>query len=66
MGVHDFRALTITNTGTFEVQSGILTVGGPMTGAGNVVIYGATMEFAAASDANVQFSSAASWYACAR
>ena len=52
--------LTITNTGTFEVQSGILTVGGPMTGAGNVVIYGATMEFAAASDANVQFSSAAS------
>ena len=49
--------LSITNTGTFEVQSGILTVGGPMTGAGNVVIYGATMEFAAASDANVQFTS---------
>ena len=52
--------LTITNTGTFEVQSGILTVGGPMTGSGNVVIYGATMEFAAASDANVQFTSTAS------
>jgi len=52
--------LTITNTGTFEVQSGILTVGGPMTGSGNVVIYGATMKFAAASDANVQFTSTAS------
>ena len=51
---------SITNTGTFEVQSGILTVGGPMTGAGTVVIYGATMEFGGASDANVQFTSAAS------
>jgi len=47
----------ITNTGTFEVQSGILTLGGPMTGAGTVVIYGATMEFGGASDANVQFTS---------
>ena len=46
----------ITNTGTIEVQSGSLTLGGPMTGAGTVVIYGATMEFGAASDANVQFS----------
>ena len=51
---------SITNTGTFEVQSGSLTLGGPMTGAGTVVIYGATMEFGGASDANVQFTSAAS------
>jgi hypothetical protein len=51
---------SIINTGIFEVQSGHLTVGGPMTGSGTVVIYGATMEFAAASDANVQFTSTAS------
>ncbi|MEH2620648.1 hypothetical protein V1285_005594 [Bradyrhizobium sp. AZCC 1620] len=50
---------SITNTGTIEVQSGSLTLGTPMTGAGTVVIYGATMEFGGASDANVQFSSAA-------
>jgi len=31
-----------------------------MTGSGNVMIYGATMKFAAASDANVQFTSTAS------
>ena len=49
--------LGITNTGTIEVQSGNLTVGGPMTGAGNVAIYGATMELAGASDAHVQFTS---------
>ena len=51
---------SFTNAGTFEVQSGSLTLGGPMTGAGTVVIYGATMEFGGASDANVQFTSAAS------
>jgi hypothetical protein len=49
--------LSITNTGTFEVQSGYLTVGASMTGAGTVVIYGATAEFGAASNADVQFTS---------
>ncbi|MGH6708545.1 MAG: hypothetical protein ACREEK_06195 [Bradyrhizobium sp.] len=49
----------ISNTGTIEVQSGSLMVGGPITGAGVVVIYGATMEFGGASDANVQFTSTA-------
>jgi len=50
----------ITNTAAIEVHSGSLTLGGPMTGAGTVLIYGATMEFGGASDANVQFTSTVS------
>ena len=50
----------ITNTGSIEVQSGSLTLGGPMTGAGTVLIFGATLQLGGASDANVQFTSAAS------
>ncbi len=50
----------LTNTGTIEVQSGSLTLGEPVTGGGTVVIYGATMEFGGASDANVLFTSTAS------
>ncbi|QDW47974.1 hypothetical protein FFI89_032165 [Bradyrhizobium sp. KBS0727] len=49
----------LTNTGTIEVQSGTLTLGGPVTGAGTIVVYAATMEFGGASDANVQFTSTA-------
>ncbi len=50
----------IANTGTFEVQSGSLKLAETMTGAGAVNIYGATMEFGAASDAHVQFASSTS------
>jgi Ca2+-binding RTX toxin-like protein len=41
------------------VQSGSLALVGPVTGGGTVVIYGSTMEFGGASDANVQFTSTA-------
>jgi hypothetical protein len=50
----------IANTGAFEVQSGSLKLAEAMTGAGAVNIYGATMEFGAASDAHVQFASSTS------
>ncbi len=44
-----------TNVGTIQVETGKLTIAGPVTGGGTAVIFGATMEFAAASDAHVQF-----------
>jgi Ca2+-binding RTX toxin-like protein len=51
---------SFANAGTVEVESGSLTLAGAMTGAGVVNIYGATMEFGAASDAHVQFVSSIS------
>ena len=44
-----------TNVGTIQVETGSLQIAGPVTGGGTVMIFGATMEFAAASDAHVQF-----------
>jgi hypothetical protein len=44
-----------TNTGTIQVETGSLTLSGPVTGAGTVIIVSGKMEFAAASDAHVQF-----------
>jgi RTX calcium-binding nonapeptide repeat (4 copies) len=44
-----------TNTGTIEAESGSLKIAGPVTGAGAAIIVSGTMEFAAASDAHVQF-----------
>jgi hypothetical protein len=48
-----------TNIGTIEVETGSLKIAGPVTGAGTVLIFGATMEFGAASDAHVQFDTTA-------
>jgi hypothetical protein len=49
-----------TNTGTIEVETGSLKIAGPVIGGGNVLIFGATMEFGGASDAHVQFDTGAS------
>jgi hypothetical protein len=48
------------NSGTIEVETGSLKITGPVTGGGAVLIFGATMEFAAASNAQVQFEAGAS------
>jgi large repetitive protein len=44
------------NTGLIEVLSGSLLLNGPVSGDGTAVVYGATLEFGGASDANVQFA----------
>ena len=49
---------SITNTGTVDIDSGSLKIAGPVTGGGAAVIYGATLEYGAASDAHVQFDTA--------
>jgi hypothetical protein len=55
-GTSSITGLTgLTNTETIEVETGSLKITGPVTGAGTVTIFGATMEFTAASDAHVQF-----------
>jgi hypothetical protein len=51
---------SFTNTGAIEVQSGSLKLAEAVSGAGTAVIYGAKMEFGAASDAHVQFSTSSS------
>jgi len=43
------------NTGTLETDGGTLIVNSPVTGGGNAVITGGTLEFAVASDNNVSF-----------
>ncbi|SHN73189.1 hypothetical protein [Bradyrhizobium erythrophlei] len=45
-----------TNVGTIQVETGNLTIAGPVTGGGAVMIVSGTMEFAGASDAHVQFA----------
>jgi hypothetical protein len=45
----------LMNSGTLAVESGSLKISAPVTGGGVVMIFGATMEFAGASDAQVQF-----------
>lgn len=51
---------SLVNTGTIEALSGSLEVAGAMAGAGVVNIYGATVQFDAASDARVQFGTSQS------
>ena len=46
---------SLVNTGAIEALSGSLEVTAAMTGAGVVNIYGATVQFDAASDAHVKF-----------
>jgi hypothetical protein len=56
-GTSSFTGLSgMTNTGLIEVETGKLTIAGPVTGGGAVVIVRGTMEFAGASDAHVQFA----------
>jgi Ca2+-binding RTX toxin-like protein len=51
---------SFTNTGTIEAQSGSLKLAEAVTGSGAAVVYGAKMEFGAASDSHVQFSTSSS------
>lgn len=51
-GAHDF-----VNTGTLETGGGTLMVHSPVTGGGNAIIAGGTLEFFGASDNNVTFTS---------
>ena len=44
------------NTGTLETDGGTLIVNSPVTGGGNAVIAGGTLEFSGAADNNVSFS----------
>ena len=44
------------NTGAMDTGGGTLTVDSPVTGGGNAVITGGTLEFSAASDNNVSFT----------
>jgi hypothetical protein len=47
----------LVNTGTIEANGGNVTAEGAVTGGGNAIIVGgATLEFGAASDANVSFA----------
>jgi hypothetical protein len=47
----------LVNTGTIEANGGNITAEGAVTGGGNAIIAGgATLEFGAASDANVSFA----------
>jgi hypothetical protein len=45
----------LVNTGTLEANAGTLIVDSPVTGGGNAVIAGGTIEFTGASDNNVSF-----------
>ena len=45
----------LTNSGLIAVDSGTLTISAPVTGAGQVLLYDASLVFDGASDANVQF-----------
>jgi hypothetical protein len=44
------------NTGTLETDGGTLIIDSPVTGGGNAIIAGGTLEFSAASDNNVTFT----------
>jgi hypothetical protein len=46
----------VVNTGTLEANGGTLIVDSPITGGGNVVVAGGTVEFTGDSDNNVSFS----------
>ena len=60
-GVSSITGLaSTTNTGMIEVETGSLKIAGPVKGAGTALIFGATLEFAAASDAHVQFNTGSS------
>jgi VCBS repeat-containing protein len=55
-GTSEISGLTsFTNAGVIEVQSGTLKIDTAMTGGGTAYIAGGTLEFGAASDANVYF-----------
>ncbi len=52
----DTGANAFVNTGVIETIGGTMIVDSPVTGGGNAVIAGGTLEFVAASDNNVSFS----------
>jgi VCBS repeat-containing protein/probable HAF family extracellular repeat protein len=54
--VIDTGANAILSSGTLETDGGTLILQGAVTGGGNAIINGGTMEFADASDANVSFA----------
>jgi hypothetical protein len=54
----DTGANAFVNTGLIETNGGTMIVDIPVTGGGNAVIAGGTLEFAAASDNNVSFAGA--------
>jgi large repetitive protein len=46
----------LTNTGLIAVDSGVLTLSGPVTGGGQAILYDATLVLGGASDLNVRFA----------
>jgi hypothetical protein len=52
----DTGTTPFVNTGTIEANGGTLIVDSPVTGGGNAVIAGGTIEFTGASDNNVSFN----------
>ena len=55
----DTGANPFVNTGTIEANGGTLIVDSPVTGGGNAVVAGGTIEFTGASDNNVSFMGSA-------
>jgi hypothetical protein len=51
----DTGSNALVNTGTLEANAGTLIVDSPVTGGGNAIIAGGTIEFTGASDNNVSF-----------
>ena len=49
----------VENTGTLTVQGGTITIDSAVSGHGNAMLHGGTIEFGNASDANVTFTSGA-------
>ena len=52
----DTGANPFVNTGTLETDGGTLIVNSPVSGGGNAIIAGGTLEFSGASNNNVSFS----------
>jgi hypothetical protein len=55
----DTGAHPVVNTGTLETKSGALIIDSPVTGGGDAVIAGGSLEFTGASDNNVSFGGSA-------